>query len=528
MLAAAAAMTGCSRDNGEQQTGQANQAPDNFNATGFPIVKEPVKLTFFTGKTALTSSNWNETMIWKEYAKMTNMQIDFQLVPIESVKEKANLMLAGGNYPDAFHSANLTAQDLQKYGSQNVFVKLNDLIDKYAPNLKKAMEKYPEIRRGITMPDGSIYSFPLIFDGEFSSVLMGTKLWLNKEWLDKLNMKEPTTTDEFYEYLKAVKSTDLNGNGKQDEIGYGGTSHVQPLIHILKGAWGLGNRGFNHQRFDLDPKTNQLRFIPADPNYKSLLEYIHKLYAEGLLDKEIFTLKPNEFYAKGSTGIYGSMIISSPQTVMNQKNYIGAQALKGPNGDRVYSQIRTPLINVGAFVITDKNKYPEATVRWMDYFYSDEGIKMYFMGFKDVTFKEMEGGQVDYLDEIKKNPKGLTLEQALAPYVVWPGGGYPGMVKQQYFKGAESLPESLDAAKKAEPYFVKEKWPTFTFTEEESSRMAAIGNDIETYVNEMEAKFANGSMPFTEWNAYIERLKKMGLDEYVKLYSQGYERYKKQ
>lgn len=35
-----------------------------------------------------------------------------------------------------------------KYGAQGTFVKLNDLIDKYAPNFKKLMDKYPDLKKG--------------------------------------------------------------------------------------------------------------------------------------------------------------------------------------------------------------------------------------------------------------------------------------------------------------------------------------------------------------------------------------------
>ena len=44
------------------------------------------------------------------------------------------------------------------------------------------------------------------------------EIWINKEWLDKLGLAVPTTTDELYNVLKAFKTQDPNGNGKADEI----------------------------------------------------------------------------------------------------------------------------------------------------------------------------------------------------------------------------------------------------------------------------------------------------------------------
>lgn len=49
---------------------------------------------------------------------MTNVDIDWQMISQEGLKEKTNLMLAGGDYPDAFHSVGLSTQDLITYGGQ--------------------------------------------------------------------------------------------------------------------------------------------------------------------------------------------------------------------------------------------------------------------------------------------------------------------------------------------------------------------------------------------------------------------------
>jgi putative aldouronate transport system substrate-binding protein len=516
---------GASGGSSEKDTKTADA---KVNPSGFPIVKEPIKLTFMAGKAPTTANNWNETMLWQEYAKMTNVNVNFQLIPFDAMTEKRNLALASGDYPDAIYLARMSTDDLMKYGGQGVLIKLNDLIDKYAPNFKKIMEEYPEVRKGITMPDGNIYSFPNLLAPEFTSVRMGGKLWIKKEWLDALNMKEPTTTEEFYNYLKAVKATDLNKNGKADEIPLGGTK-LKDIVSHFKGFFGVMNRGVNHPNVDMDPNTNKLRFIPTEDRYKELLQYMNKLYTEGLIDKEILPneKEQNKFYAKGAEGVFGVVKVSSPFTLMKQNGYIGVQSLQGPRGDKLYSEYRPAVSGPGALVITDKNKNPEATVRWMDYFFSEEGSKMFFMGFKDKSYIEKPDGNVEYTDEITKNPQGLTLEQALVKYVTWPGGGYPGIVRQKYFKGAESLPESLDAAKKIEANLSKEIWPTFSYTDKESEKMVALNTDITNYVDEMQAKFVTGAAPFSDWDKYVAAIKKMGLDEYMKIYQTAYERFKK-
>jgi putative aldouronate transport system substrate-binding protein len=496
------------------------EAPD-VSTTGFPIVKDPITLNFFAGQAASAPPDWNSVEIWKEYAKMTNMNINWQLTPVDSLAEKRNLLLAGGDLPDAFHTARFSSVDLANYGGQGLLIPLNGLIDKYAPNFKKLMEKYPEIKKGLTMPDGNIYSLPTFYDPDFKSVVIGSELWINKKFLDALGMKEPTTTEEFYEYLKAVKTRDPNGNGKNDEIPYA-ASGFSGLLDQLKGAWGLGNRGNTHSRVDVDPATNQLRFIPADPRYKELLQYMNRLYKENLFIPEILTIKGTEVLAKGKEGLYGSFMYTNASTFGDHKDdYIGANAFTGPHGDRLFSRARSPLVDIGAFAITSKNKYPEATMRWADYFYGEEGSTMFFMGIKDKSYIVKPDGSVDYTDEYKSNPEFGK------KYVSWGGGYYPAMLTAKTFKGGESSPENLEAAKKIEPYYPKEVWPPFTYTQDELSRFTSLNTDISTYVDEMTTKFITGDAPFTEWDNYIATLKKMGLDEYMKIYNAAYQRYKK-
>lgn len=49
-------------------------------------------------------------------------------------------------------------------------------------------------------------------------------MWIYKPWLEKLNLSEPKTLDEFYNVLKAFKEKDPNGNGLADEIPFIGAT----------------------------------------------------------------------------------------------------------------------------------------------------------------------------------------------------------------------------------------------------------------------------------------------------------------
>jgi putative aldouronate transport system substrate-binding protein len=492
----------------------------NMNVTGFPIMREPIRLTFFSHKSNSNAGNWNDALIWREYAKMTNITVDFQLTNVDVLPEKRNLVFASGELPDAFHTSVMPANDLVTYGSQGVLIRLNDLIDKYAPNLKSYMDAYPEIRKGMTMPDGNIYSFPSLTDPGFTSALIGSQLWINQAFLNTLGMKDPQTTEDLYEYLKAVKTKDPNGNGAADEIPLA-IYDINWLIDQLKGAWGLGNRGNMHPRVDVDPVTNKLRYIPTDPNFKELLQLINLFYTEGFFYKDVFTVKPADVNAKFPDGLFGGSLGVNPNvSIRGVSGYVGVGALTGPKGDRLFSRAKSPMPLVDGFSITRANKHPEATVRWVDYFYSDEGIKLFLLGVKDRSYVEKDG-KVEWTEELKKDPSQI------GKYVTWAGGWYPSVMKQEYFLGHESVAENLRISALIQPYFPKEIWPIFTYTKEEVGAYTALETDLNQYVNEMAMKFISGSVPFIKWDEYVETTNRMGLERYLKLYDAAYQRYKK-
>ncbi|WP_221468978.1 hypothetical protein [Cohnella nanjingensis] len=113
----------------------------------------------------------------------------------------------------------------------------------------------------------------------------------------------------------------------------------------------------------------------------------------------------------------------------------------------------------------------------------------------------------------------------MSKFLTWPGGGYAGIVRKQFFKGSEGTQASLDATKKVEPFVPKTIWSPFTFNAAENDVLTTSGGDINTYMEEMKTKFVTGKVPFSEWDNYVSKLKKMGLDKYVGVYKTAYERY---
>lgn len=521
-----ACATDSSSENDNSGSGeQADNEDDFLNETGFPIVNEQIELNFFTSKSNVSNAyDWNDLLVWNEYEKMTNINVNWvEQVPGESLEERRNLALAGGNLPDVFFATNFPNTDLFKYGQQGTFLALNDLIVEYAPNLNQFLEDNPDVRKGITFPDGNIYSLPYLQDEEFLSIRLSARPWFNQEWLDALEMDMPETTDEFYDYLTAIKEGDPNGNGDtNDEIPYGGVN-IDNLIGWLRGAFGLNTRGGN--LLDIDPETNELRFIPTTERYKEMLEYINKLFTEELIEQNIYSIEWAQYMSAAQDEKYGVTVFYGPEDVWGKEvgsKFTNGVPLEGPHGDRMYTQVNSPLTAVSKFSITSANEYPEATMRWIDHFYSDEGAELMYMGIEDETFFITDDGEYEYVDEIRNSSE---FELEMARKIPWHGIGPPGIVKQQFFKGSESAEQSLKAAEDIAPFIPEEIWPAFTYTEDENRVLLSTGTDIEKYVLEMRDQFITGQVPFSDWDEYVSLLENMGLEAYLEVQQAALDRY---
>ncbi|HEX7065234.1 MAG TPA: hypothetical protein VF199_09250 [Bacillales bacterium] len=516
----------CSNNASNKEGAQpSKEALENLNQSSMPIVKEPIKLNFFATEQN-NKSDWNDILIWNKYSDMTNINVHWNQVPGESLEEERNLALTTGDLPDAFYIASIPTVDLFKYGQQGTFIKLNDLIDKYAPNLKKLMKENPEIKKAMTFPDGNIYSFPSIVAPDFLSVKVSARPYLNEEWLDALGMEMPQTAEEFYQFLKAVKTQDPNGNGKQDEVPYGGPS-MSGLIGWLEGSFGVANRGVRNDYIDLNEETDKVRFFPIAEEYKELMKYLNKLYSEKLIQQNIYTIKWGQYIANATKGMYASTVFYDPVLLFGEetgKQFESMSALKGPHG-QAFIKVAPTVASIGNFAITSANEHPAATVRWMDHFYSDEGARLFYMGVEGKTYKVTDDGKYVYLDKFTDDDDGISMEQEISQYLAWVGG-FTGIIKKEYYQGSEATEDSIEAAQKLKPYIPDVIWPAFTYTEEENEFLTGPGADIEKYVSEMQAKFITGKVPFSEWDNYVNTVKGMGLDKYLEIQQAAYERYK--
>ena len=488
-----------------------------INPEGFPIVNEEKTLTIMVNNSS-KQPDFGEVEMWKSYERMTGVHIDWVNIPAGTASEKLNLAFVSGELPDVFLKFNISNINQYKFGSEGMLLNLNEnnMLEKYAPNFYAYMKAHPSVEQALTFEDGSIYSLPQAVESLYNKV--AAKMFFNQTWLDKVGMEMPTTTDELYQVLKAFKEQDANGNGIDDEIPMSGPNYNY-IVWALRGAFGAGNRGVHDQVVDVDPETGKARVTAASNDWKQMLEYMKMLFDEQLIDQEIFSQKSARHIAKASEGLYGSVIDASitgmPSNVVGQFTGI-TSAFKGPDGDQYWFPIRSDLHSTGAFVITTACKTPELALKWIDYFYTDAGSKLFFYGEEGVSHVDNGDGTYSFVQSVADaEAQGLSHEQAIAAHVT-AGGNNPVIYMDQYFMAEDKV--SLATAQAMVDYFPEIIWPIIIFTPEESDELSVIRTDINTYVNKMVAEFVTGKTSFDQWDNYIKQIETMGGSRMTEIY----------
>src|SRR5699024_2037565 len=287
----------------------------------------------------------------------------------------------------------------------------------------------------------------------------------------------PKTIDEFEAYLEAVKSQDPNGNGKADEIGATSVGSGAALFQMFRGTFGFANRGVHAGYLDVDEQGG-LRFWPASDGYREFLEWMHRLHSKGLIQRDLVQHDDTNFRSLGKQGLLGAVAAQTPEAYYGDEgaNYVALPPLKKDENDPVpdWNAVGTPLTSIGNFVITDKAEHPIEIARWMDYFYSDAGARLFFMGIEGEAYQKTADGEYEFLPVITDNQDGLTESEARRPYVTYAGGSYPGWLDEKYFKGAEASEQARSGTEKIAQYRIEDVWPKFTYNSEEAPELGAL------------------------------------------------------
>lgn len=487
----------------------------------------------------ITMMRWSEewsldflkTGVLKELEEKHGINIDWDIRYNSDWGEQKSLLLASGDYPDAFMGYGaLSASDISQ--NKSMFLELTDLInEENMPNLTRIFKEDPNMKAVCTERDGTIYSLPKQ-SGIYPEVL-GDSFYINQEWLDNLGLDMPKTYEELADVLEKFVTEDADGDGDPtNEIGYSnfaGNVLLLDLRSFLAPFATMISREGNYMGLngDGDPV-----FMPVQENYKEAVKWMHDLWQRGVLDPEYFTQDYSMFKSKlnaeggASVGLVRGWTADA-EVGTNAGQFVPLEAVEGPDGGH-YVECGSPYGDRG-MVISKSCPNPEKLLAWADDFYDN------LVSLQNLFGSVSEGLIIDNGDGTYTIPApddGTSLDTS-----AWNNSlreFCPGYITREFAANVILPDDQGDGAKIKEDavngkYVTKDHntgFPTVRYTEEEQSQMVTLQQDIHKYCEVQYAHWVTEGGIDEEWDDYLKQLDAMGLQDLIQIYEGAYAAYK--
>lgn len=512
---------------GEGAAGTNPSGTTEAEATAYPIQTDK-KLTYWgeiNGNLIGVKNSHSEIPFFQKWQEKTGVPLEFTAPPTGQVRESLNVMLASGDLPDMieYNFIGDFPGGPEKAINDGYILKLNDLIDQYAPNLKKYLEENPDIDKMVKTDSGSYYVFPFIRGDEYLRVFQGPII--RKDWLDELGLPVPETIDEWTTTLRAFK--EKKGAAAPFSVVSKPRFFNDSGNGAFIGAFGV-NRGFYQE-------DGQIKFGPAEAGFKEYLKLFQAWYKEGLIDKNIATADTKAVDGNMASGATGATVGNAGGGIgkwqpLVEANDPDAVLIAAPypvlkKGDvPKFGQRNQGYASEGTVAITTAAKDPELAVRMLDYGYSEEGHMFFNFGEEGVSYN-LEGDYPKFTDLLMKNPDKLAPAQVISLHARSSYNG-PFVQDKRYaeqFFALQTQRDAIEVWKNTDA--AKYSLPPITPTPEESSEYATIMNDINTLVDEMTIKIILGNESVDEFEGYVAKMKSLNLDRAIEIQAAALERY---
>ncbi len=479
-------------------------------STSFLASEKPLELSIFY---FLHEPYKDDNAVMKKAAEMTNISLKGYVSQSSSSNQEAfTLMAASGKLAD------IVCWDNGRIGGelaqQGAFLALDELME-HAPHIKAFLDANPEIKNHVTANDGHIYSIPYIPDGDAAQ-----GWYIRKDWLDKLGLKEPTNAAELHDVLLAFKEKDPNGNGKADEIPYFNRDGSPKTVFAdFAQLWGAKELWY--------VEDGKVKYGPYEPEYKEAYKNLAQWYKEGLIDQEIYTrgkTARDVLLKENLGGMTHDWFASTSKYNSNEGMPEGFNfAVIAPPADKdgkVYERTVRSKLHWSGWGIAASNPDPVATMKYFDFFFTEEGRRLSNFGVEGETYTMVDGKPV-FKEEILTNGDPVVNLRSF--------GCQMTIGVQQDFEYEKQL-MNKDALAGVQMYvdnnYFGPQFPTLKYTEEENVRLSELMTAIDTLKVETAQKWVLGSEDVESgYEAFKSAMEKFGMEEAIQIQQAAYDRY---
>ncbi|MCS7479223.1 extracellular solute-binding protein [Umezawaea endophytica] len=463
----------------------------------------------------------NDWLLWSEIASRTGVKVTPTIVPSSDYEQKRSLVVGAGDAPEIIAKTYPNQEDA--FVASGAILAVSDYLD-LMPNLKAKIEKWklqPEFDT-LRQEDGKFYLLPGVHEERWQDYTLAFRT----DELTRLGLATPKTWDEVYGVLKALKAAHPDVYPLSDR--FEGNS----ILNVAAQSFGT-TAGWGYEQAQFDESTKKFQYTGTSPEYKKLVEFFHKLVAEGLMDPESFTQKDEPAIQKFATG-KSYAISSNAQTIVNDyrpaiKGIPGATVAKipvpaGPKGDVLrVSRLENGLMISAKAAESDRFVSMMQFIDWL--WYSDEGAEFVKWGVKGTTYDKDASGKRALKADIGFGGMNPDAPKKLQRDFGFQGGvfAYGGSTEllQSMFTEEEIAFQKAISGKKS-----LSLGPPAPFSDEEREQATLWETPLKDSMKQATLQFILGDRDLSTWDAYVQEMDGKGMGQYTQLVNAAHERYK--
>ena len=456
--------------------------------------------------------------------ELLNIELVLRPVPESDFSTKLSTTLATNSMPDVID--NVRIADIRTYGITGMFADLEEYAE-YIPDylgLVLADDRATETAK--FRVGGKLYGFR---DLEKYRIGVAPAPMIRKDWLAEAGLSEPATWAELYEDLLAIKAAHPDSYAFSSR---NGTNYMIGQYAYTLGSGGF--QGFNKTNgMYYEPDVDAYVYGPADEDFRIVIEFLSKAYADGLLDPDYAIMTKDLCFEKLSTG--GLFFQTDNNTHAAR---VWNPALQESDPDSGFKML-DPLENsegqtrqyryekdwAGHAVVSSQAEDVEKIMAFYNWLYTDEGTMVTNFGIEGETYDMVDGEPMikqEILDRHKNDSdqyNGVQGELGVgllcyAKYI--DETTYKQTTDPMMISDGDKLQEATD---RGEIQFMP-GWPPLSDDqiEREKTLQLQLGAIFDQEIN----NFISGKRPMSEYDDLIADLKAAGSEELEQIYNDAY------
>lgn len=510
-----------------------DSAPEDAASTGETAapavtIKYPIPGDHTFTMVSVLRMNAAEAMGDKTYAdtppheamrEATGVSIDFNLLGESTYSEKMNLMMASGDLPDMFGQT-VSQYDANLLGAieDNILLDMEPLLADNAPDFKALLDADPDFANGVYNTDGTICQFAGRCIDRVSQGLL-----IRGDWLEDLNLEAPKNFGELTDVLRAFKTE--KGANNALLVNFECDCGLAPFFNTSF----MGFRGVGYQR--VAPDSDELICSYASEGFIDYLNYLHSLFAEGIITDDFMTTGKEygnweSSYYSGKCGVWQDDCKYTDPAFRENGEDPNWKAIPFALSDiDVHVTMSNVVAMNGKLFITTACKEPEVAMQYVNYCYTEPGKDLVAFGVEDLTYTKDADGKIAYTDLMTNNPDGMSFDIANVYYTC---AQWLPTDQQQQFLDLQYCPEATAAYQLWTAEYGDNTMlipSACTLDAEEMTEYFTLAGDVLTAFTEAASRVVTGDLTEDDYRQTIANLEGAGLGRMDEIYAGAYARY---